>query len=44
MDRAAHTRAPLGTVGRVQRIIRARDALLQQACELLQTVVQSPNN
>lgn len=44
MDRVSHPRASGGTVGRVERIIRARDALLQQTYDLLQPVAQSPNN
>jgi hypothetical protein len=44
MDRVSHPRVIDGTVGRVRRIIRARDALLQQTYDLLKPGAQSPHN
>ncbi len=44
MDRATDGRGAVGTVGRVQRIIQARDTLLRQAYDLLDPVGQSPHN
>ena len=44
MDRATDGREAVGTVGRVQRIILARDTLLRQVYDLLDPVGQSPHN